>query len=187
MTLGPAFESTLAAARLGEEWAWTALYRELAGPVRGYLAARRSPSPEDEAADTFLDVARGIDRFEGDESDLRSWVFAIAHRRMVDAVRRSGRRPETPVADEGLAQALRDVIPSAEHQALLHSRSEGVEQLLATLSERQRDVLLLRVVAGLSGRETAAALEMSEPAVRVTQHRALAALRKAADRADAAV
>ncbi|WP_062517399.1 RNA polymerase sigma factor [Demequina gelatinilytica] len=187
MTLGPAFDSTLAAARLGEPWAWAALHRELAGPVRGYLAARRSPSPEDEAADTFLDVVRGLPRFEGDASDFRAWVFAIAHRRMVDAVRRAGRKPETPVGDEALAQVLRDVMPSAEQQALLQAEASGVEHLLGRLSERQRDVLLLRVVAGLSGRETAAALDMTEAAVRVAQHRALAALRKDLAHADAEV
>ncbi|WP_062303999.1 RNA polymerase sigma factor [Demequina subtropica] len=185
MTLGPAFDTTLAAARIGEQWAWTALYRELAGPVRGYLAARRSPSPEDEAADTFLDVARGLHRFEGDESDLRAWVFAIAHRRMVDAVRRAGRRPEVPVRDESLAQGWHDVLPSAEYQAVLRLQSEGVERLLAGLSERQRDVLLLRVVAGLSGAETAAALGITNAAVRVTQHRAIAALRRSLTSIDA--
>ncbi|WP_062388553.1 RNA polymerase sigma factor [Demequina iriomotensis] len=178
MSLGPAFDSVLAAARHGEQWAWAALYREIAGPVRGYLAARRSPSPEDEAADTFLHVARSLASFVGDESDLRAWVFSIAHRRMIDAFRRAGRRPEAAVDDDALATALRDVVPSAEQQALLVEQSQAVSQILAPLSERQRDVLLMRVVAGLSAREVAAALDISEASVRVTQHRALAVLRR---------
>ena len=65
MTLGDAFESVLAAARTGEEWAWTRLYSDLAGPVRGYLAGRGSPDPEDEAAETFLHIARGLSSFAG--------------------------------------------------------------------------------------------------------------------------
>lgn len=180
MTLGPAFDSILSAARTGEEWAWTELYRELAGPVRGYLAGRGSPSPEDEAADTFLHVARGIGDFTGDESAFRSWVFSIAHRRMVDAHRKSGRRPETPASDDALAAFARDAAPSAEHHALLSAQGESVDALLRGVGERQRDILLLRVVAGLSVRETATALGLTESSVKVSQHRAIAALRKRA-------
>ncbi|WP_062464385.1 RNA polymerase sigma factor [Demequina soli] len=182
MRLGPAFDSVLTAARAGEEWAWTEIYRELAGPVRGYLAGRGSPSPEDEAADTFLHVAKGIGGFTGDESDFRSWVFSIAHRRMVDAHRRAGRRPEAPADEDALAALVREAAPSAEREALLRSQAETVDALLAGLNGRQREILLLRIVAGLSVKETAAVVGASESSVKVTQHRALAALRRAADR-----
>ncbi|MDN4476768.1 RNA polymerase sigma factor [Demequina sp. SYSU T00192] len=182
MTLGPAFESILSAARVGEDWAWAEIYRDLAGPVRGYLAGKGSPSPEDEAADTFLNVARGIASFTGGEGDFRSWVFSIAHRRMVDAHRRSGRRPEAPVADETLALLVREAAPSAEQHALLRGQAETVDRLLCRLNARQREVLLLRVVAGLSVKETAEVVGASESAVKVAQHRAVAALRRDLDR-----
>ncbi|WP_062315755.1 RNA polymerase sigma factor [Demequina maris] len=182
MSLGPAFDSVLAAARVGEDWAWTEIYRDLAGPVRGYLAGKGSPSPEDEAADTFLHVARGLSGFTGDEGDFRSWVFSIAHRRMVDAHRRSGRRPEAPAPDETLAALVREAAPSAEHHALLRGQTEAVDHLLRRLNARQREILLLRVVAGLSVKETAAVLGASESAVKVAQHRAIATLRRDLDR-----
>lgn len=177
MTLGHAFDSVLAGARAGEAWAWTELYRDLAGPVRGYLAGRRSPDPEDEAAETFLQVARGLHSFSGDEAGFRAWVFSIAHRRMVDAVRRKARRPEVlGEPSEGLNAG--DLLPSAEEQALLRDEAAAAAELLEGLTPDQRDVLLLRVVGDLSVREASLVLGKSESAVKVTQHRALTALRR---------
>ncbi|SEJ00682.1 RNA polymerase sigma factor [Demequina mangrovi] len=181
MTLGPAFDSVLTAARSGEEWAWTALYLDLAGPVRGYLAGRGSPEPEDEASETFLHVARGIGRFTGTERDFRAWVFSIAHRRMVDAHRRARVRPVAAAGSSDEVSAS-ELAPSAEQQVLLRYGLEGARELLAGLSEDQRQILLLRVVGELSVRETAAVIGKSESAVKVAQHRAIQALRRAAQR-----
>jgi RNA polymerase sigma-70 factor (ECF subfamily) len=187
VTLGHGFESVLAAARAGEQWAWSAIYRDLAGPVRGYLAGRGSPEPEDEAAETFLHVAKGIASFDGDESAFRSWVFSIAHRRMVDAHRKAGRRPK--VADTELTDlaesADRMAIPSAEESVLVRDAAVAAADLLSGLSEDQRQILLLRVVGELSVRETAAVVGKSESAVKVAQHRAITALRRARAKRDA--
>lgn len=176
MTLGVAFDSVLAAARAGEDWAWTRLYQDLAGPVRGYLAGRGSPDPEDEAADTFLHLARGLSSFTGGEPEFRAWVVSIAHRRMVDAHRRAGRRP--PVAsEEPDERAMREMVPSAEQQALLRQEAKAAADLLEGLTKDQQEVLLLRVLGELSVRETAAIMGKSESAVKVSQHRAIQALR----------
>ncbi|WP_296665689.1 RNA polymerase sigma factor [Demequina sp.] len=177
MTLGPTFDSVLGAARAGEEWAWSALYRDLVGPVRGYLAGRGSPEPEDEAAETFLHIARGLHSFTGDERAFRSWVFSIAHRRMVDAYRRASRRPAT-VEDEAADLVLREAVPSAEQQALLREEAAAAASLLEGLTPDQRDILLLRVVGELSVRETAEIVGKSQSAVKVAQHRAIGALRR---------
>lgn len=177
MTLGPGFESVLGAARTGEEWAWTALYTDLSGPVRGYLTGRGSPDPEDEAAETFLHIARGLHSFDGDERAFRSWVFSIAHRRMVDARRRASRRPVT-VDEEVDERTMRQVAPSAEQQALLRAEARAAADLLEGLTPEQREILLLRVVGELSVRETAEVVGRSESAVKVAQHRAVTALRR---------
>ncbi|WP_062304001.1 RNA polymerase sigma factor [Demequina subtropica] len=181
MTLGPAFAAVLAAARSGEDWAWTALYADLSGPVRGYLAGRGSPEPEDEASETFLHVARGIGGFDGDERDFRAWVFSIAHRRMVDAYRRASVRPVAAAGSSDEVTAS-EVTASAEQQALLRDGLDDARALLEGLSEDQRQILLLRLVGQLSVRETARVVGKSESAVKVAQHRALGALRRAHDR-----
>jgi RNA polymerase sigma-70 factor, ECF subfamily len=56
----------------------------------------------------------------------------------------------------------------------------GEQPLLARLPGRQQELLVLRVIAGLSAQETGSALGMSPGAVRVAQHRALARLRSIA-------
>ncbi len=89
------FETRLRAAKNGAEWAWGAIYRDLAGTVSGYLANRGAAEPEDLTSETFLQVARNISSFDGDESAFRSWVFVIAHRRLIDSRRARTRRPET--------------------------------------------------------------------------------------------
>src|SRR5664279_5241415 len=99
MTLGEPFATILTAARHGEEWAWAAIYRDLVGPVTGYLASRGAADPEDLASETFLQVARGLANFEGDEAAFRSWVFVIAHRRMQDSRRSAMRRPRRTDSD----------------------------------------------------------------------------------------
>ncbi|HLT95907.1 MAG TPA: sigma factor, partial [Acidimicrobiia bacterium] len=70
-------------ARRGDEAAWGEIYRELAGPVTGYLAGLGVTDAEDIAGEVFLQVARDIHKFEGTESSFRSWVFVIAHRRAI--------------------------------------------------------------------------------------------------------
>lgn len=175
---GEGFESALAAAKTGEEWAWAALYRYLSGPVFGYLRLRGAPDPEDLASETFLQVSRGIHSFEGDESAFRSWVFVIAHRRLVDARRKASRTP-APAGNQNEAadfDGLRG--GDVEDEAMARLGSTQVEEALAPLTKDQREVVLLRIVAGLSVSETANAMKKSEGAVRVLQHRAVEALRR---------
>ena len=85
VALGLYFDSTVAAARAGAGWAWEVLYRDLAGAVTGYMRGHRAEEVEDLVSETFLSVAKDIHRFTGGERDFRSWVFTIAHRRMLDA------------------------------------------------------------------------------------------------------
>src|SRR2546423_1891887 len=94
-SLGDQFQGILAAAQEGGEWAVATLYRWLGPAVVGYLRARAGDDAEDLASETWLAVARGLSGFTGDETAFRSWVFTIAHRRLVDHHRASSRRLRT--------------------------------------------------------------------------------------------
>lgn len=172
--LGQAFDDVLMAAQVGAGWAFTRLYEDLAGVVTGYLRQQGAQDPDDVASETFLHVFNGIGTFEGDEESFRSWVFTIAHRRLVDERRRSSRRPATeplvgddPHGDPGEA---------ADSAVMAEADWERLEKHLAALTSIQRDVVLLRVVAGLSVAETAEVVERSEDAVRQLQRRGLQTL-----------
>lgn len=175
MSLGQDFETTLIAAKHGAEWAWAALYRDLAGPVTGYLARGGAADPEDLTSETFLQVARNITSFHGDDRAFRSWVFTIAHRRLIDARRSATRQPRTTyLADEVADQEGGNV----EDEAISHLAAKEILQAFERLSDNQRDVLALRIIADLTLEETAKVLGKRVGAVKALQRRGLLALRK---------
>ncbi len=173
MTLGDAFDAALKAAKEGADWAWAALYRDLAGPVTGYLASRGAREAEDLAAETFLQVARNIHTFHGDESAFRSWVFVITHRRLIDARRAHGRRPDLVALPDDETQPGGDVEVEAVDQLVTAELREAFEKL----TEDQRDVLALRIIANLTVEETANVVGKRIGAVKAVQRRGLLALR----------
>jgi RNA polymerase sigma-70 factor (ECF subfamily) len=103
--LSETFLTTLGAARTGAEWAWTVIYRDLAPSVLRYLRARGAREPEQLLGDVFLDVVRALPRFEGGHAEFRTWVFTIAHHRLVDDLRRRRRQPCVSAVTETLAEA----------------------------------------------------------------------------------
>lgn len=175
MPLDEAFDEILKAAKGAEEWAWARIYRDLAGLITGYVASRGAADPEDVASETLLQMARNIHSFEGTESSFRSWAFVIAHRRLIDFRRAQGRTVDTTSFD---AVALNRAGGDVEHEALDRLVTEEVEATLQTLTEPQRDVLTLRVIAGLTIEETADVVGKRVGAVKALQRRALVTLRK---------
>lgn len=173
MPLVENFETTIAAARQGAAWAWTAIYRELAPAVTGYLRANGVPDAEDVTAEVFLRVVQDLGRFEGDEAHFRSWVFVIAHHRMVDDRRRRIRHPQTTFRLEILDGAAHG---NVEHEALESLSTDTVQAIINRCAPDQREVLLLRVVAGLSLAQTAEVVGKNIGAVKALQRRGVAAI-----------
>jgi RNA polymerase sigma-70 factor (ECF subfamily) len=170
------FPSVLAAARAGADWAWTTVYRELAPAVLGYLRARGAADPEDLTGEVFLQVVRDLGRFDGSERDFRAWVFTIAHHRLIDDARRRGRRP---VEADAEIEEWQTPDESADEQVFRAFASERVRRIIGRLGPDQRDVVLLRVLGGLTVTETAKALGKSAGAVKALQRRGLLAIKRA--------
>lgn len=170
------FASVLAGAREGSEWAWDVIVHEYATDLGRLFRARGIPDPEALVGDVFLDLARGIGTFDGEEPQFRSWVFVIAYRRMADLWRRLQRRPAEEL--QGLTTETAASEPSAESEALLGLDTEFVFELLNVLTPEQRDVVALRVIADLSLVETAEVMGKGVGAIKALQRRAIAALRR---------
>ncbi len=162
-------------AKQGSESAWEHIYSTLAGPVTGYLRSRGATDPEDLCSEVFLQVARDIHRFDGNADKFRSWVFVIAHRRLIDARRASTRRPE--IVDE-LATALEIEGGDVEDEVMENLGNAWTANVLAALTEDQQEVLTLRIVADLSLEETAVVMGKRVGAVKALQRRALIAARR---------
>ncbi|SDC44884.1 RNA polymerase sigma-70 factor, ECF subfamily [Geodermatophilus telluris] len=175
MATGPAFDDVLAAAQAGAAWAFEVLYRDLSPAVTGYLRVHGAADADDLASETFLAVFRGLGGFSGDEDALRSWVFTIAHRRLVDEWRRRSRRPQ--LADDG-ADALPETPGGdVEDDVLARLGTETVHRMCADLPADQRSVLLLRVLADLTVEQVAAVMDRSTGSVKALQRRGLRTLR----------
>lgn len=178
MSLGERFPTVLGAAQSGAVTALEAIYCDLAPSVRGYLRGHGAVAPDDLTSEVFIAVVKGIRGFQGDERSFRSWVFTIAQRRLADERRHRHRHPEDP---SGLAQDHDGTDPaarSAEADALDALGQEHALALLATLTDDQRAVVLLRLIGDLPVADVARILGKAEGAVKTLQRRALARLQR---------
>lgn len=170
----------LAAARRGEERGFTGLYRLLSPKVAGYLAGRGVDEVDDVTNEVFLGAFRNLSTFDGDAPSFRSWLFGIAWNKSADWHRTAARRP--PVADSADVHGARFdgsyAHANAEAEVLERMSTEGVDAMLANLTDDQRDVLMLRILADLSLEQVAEALDKPIGAVKSLQHRGLLALKR---------
>lgn len=131
-------------------------------------------SADDVAQEVCVAVLTALSRYVDHGRPFMAFVYGIAGHKVADAQRavyRDRTEPTDSLPDQPDASAGPEELAVAGDAA---ARARGLLDQLPTV---QREVLLLRVVAGLSAEETGAALDMSPGAVRVAQHRALARLR----------
>ena len=166
------FDSTLAAAQAGEEWAVAVLYRDLNPRLLRYLRTQAPEVAEDLASEVWMGAARQLPGFTGDESAFRGWLFTIARRRVIQHWRQTGRRRTRPVPVEDLLERPSDEDGEAVALRGLNAQA-AIDLLAAHLPPDQLEVVLLRVVAELDVEQVAALVGKSRGAVRVMQHRAL--------------
>jgi RNA polymerase sigma-70 factor (ECF subfamily) len=106
-----------------------------------------------------------------DGQPVGPWVAAIARNKLIDALRRRGRRVTVPIED------FAEILPAEEKEEGLSARE--AEKLLSVLKGRQHDVVRSISLDGAEIAETAERFGMSEGAVRVALHRGLASLSRA--------
>jgi RNA polymerase sigma-70 factor, ECF subfamily len=130
---------------------------------------------DDLAAEVWLAVARGLDRFDGDERGFRGWLFTIARHRLVEHRRRQARRRTEPLPSERLDGAI-DRGWGGDPAWLVVERlgvQQTVEELVTDLAPDQVEAVLLRVLGGFDVAEVARIMDRSPGNVRVLCHRAL--------------
>lgn len=135
---------------------------------RGHLSA------DDVAQEVCLAVMTALPRYRDQGRPFMAFVYGIAAHKVADAHRNAGRNRAESMAE------VPDVVSGdegPEKLALDSETSRQVNGLLATLSDKHREIIILRLVVGLSAEETAAAVGSTAGAVRVAQHRALAKLK----------
>jgi RNA polymerase sigma-70 factor (ECF subfamily) len=188
VSLGADFDDVVARALAGDAAAVERLYLDTVGIVRGYFAASRARDVDDLTNDVYVSMITSLPRFVGNEHRFRSWLLTIAHRRLVDSYRRNGRRPEDPVAPDGMAEPTPTALDltSTEAEALSRLRVAGIVGAIDALTPDQRSVLLLRAVADLPVRDIAEVVGKPESAVKALLRRGVAQLERRLDGGDGA-
>ncbi|MBA3809476.1 MAG: RNA polymerase sigma factor, partial [Solirubrobacterales bacterium] len=181
----------LARVREGDEQAFVALVARHHSAML-HLARSFVPSAavaEEVVQDTWVAVLKGLENFEG-RSTLKTWLLQI----LVNRARSSGVREHrsvavgdaTPVVDRARFDASGAWMSPPEHwvedsddRLLAEGLAAEIRESLEQLPERQREVVMLRDIDGLSGQEVCDALEISEANQRVLLHRGRSRLRAA--------
>jgi RNA polymerase sigma-70 factor (ECF subfamily) len=177
--------------RAGDEAAFMALVeRHQPSMIRLARSFVASPAVAEEVVqDTWLGVLRGIDKFAG-RSSFRTWLLKILVNRARTTGAREGRSVAIgdagPAVDAGRFDATGAWAQPPEHWVQdsldrLHAQelAETIRTALEELPGRQREVLLLRDVDGLTSEEVCDVLDISEGNQRVLLHRGRSRLRQA--------
>lgn len=149
--------------------------------ARARIGGGKTPTPEDVAQETCLAVATSIGRYHERGRPFMAYVYSIAFNKVADAHRAMSRDKSLPteeVPERGFHPNTPELV------ALAQDGSNRVRALLDSLGDKARDIVILRVIVGLSAEETAAAVNSTPGAVRVAQHRALAKLRDLVQRGE---
>lgn len=158
-------------ARLGDAEAWTTLYVAVHPRLRAYVGRRvGAGAADDVVSETMTRAVEAIDRFRWEPAGFDGWLFGIARRVSAEHVRRSARRWRRSETVPALAAPVDEAMILSADQA-------EVRLAFERLRPQEREVLELRVIAGLTAEQAAAALGRRPGAVRTAQSRALARLR----------
>ncbi len=157
--------------------AFEQLYRSSRDDVYAYAAGllRDRAAAEEVTAAAFERAFRKRSRFDPRRGSPRAWLFGIARNAALDELRRRGRRSALaaePSDPEGL---------DAVHPAERSERRLVLAGALAALTARERELIALKVFAGLSNAELARVLGIGESNAGTRLHRVVAKLREACD------
>ena len=171
----PSDAKLLAAVADGDRSSLEGLYRRHAPWLTARLQRRCSDAGvvDEVLQDTFVAVWRGAGRYDG-RGDVGAWLWGIAVRRLVDAVRRSP-RPTAALLD---VPDTADVVGSAEEQVLLGLEHGELGPALDRLSPELRAVVRATVLDGLTAREAGRLLGIPSGTVKTRMMRARAQLRE---------
>lgn len=164
-------------AQRGDGEAFGLLYERYVDLVYRYVYYRIGSHhlAEDLTAETFTRALRRLDSFTWTGRDIGAWFVTIARNIVIDHVKSSRYRLETPTGEllDG------DETPSTEEEVLARLRDQRLVEAMRDLKPEQQECLSLRFLQGMSLAETAEVLGRSEGAVKQLQLRAVRSLHRA--------
>ncbi len=149
------------AAQHGDREAMQALYVRYAPGVQAYVS-RIVPrqDAEDVTQQVFAKLPNALGRYEPRAVPFSAWVLRVAHNAAIDHVRSRRLIPVEEVRD-----------PQVGYEDHTSDRLEALKIAMAAMSDEQREVMVLRFIAGLTPGEIAKRMDRSENAIHALQHR----------------
>jgi len=156
----------------GDELAWEALVRRFQARIYSlaYHYLRDPEEARDAAQETFVHVYRGLERFGG--GAFVPWLLRVARNCCLDRLRRRKARPPATDVELDRGVELTDLAPDPEQSWLKDSRTRLVHQAMEGMSDRSREILLLKEIQGLSFPEIARMLDQPVGTVKSRSNRA---------------
>lgn len=159
----------------GDQRAYRLLLQESASMLSDYFRSRiyRQDNRDDLVQETLLSLHRALSTYNP-SLPYSNWMYSIAYRRYIDYVRKQSRidRMEVP------GETILPLLPNHERE----NPDEIVDRpavlkAIQDLPEKQREIVRLLKIDGLSVKEAASVLDMSETALKVAAHRAYKKIR----------
>lgn len=164
-------DAALVAAARRDRREFAGLYERYVDRLYRYALARTGSETvaDDIVSETMVAALEGLARFDPTRGSFAGWLFAIAARKLADRGRRQGRVQRLVGRLRGAESSHEDTLETV----IRGEEAATVRRLLARLSSRDRELVLLRYSAGLNSSEIAEALGMSSGAARVRLMRVL--------------
>ncbi|MDI6820838.1 MAG: sigma-70 family RNA polymerase sigma factor [Patescibacteria group bacterium] len=162
-------------AKNGDEKAFGKLYDEHMPRIYRFVLLRtgRKADAEDLTHQIFMNAWQNVNRYEFRGFPFSSWLYRIANNAVIDYYRTwKNNQPLETTAEEVLTES-----PNFDEQLDQQLNLKIVKAAINDLEQNQQNVLIMKFVDDLSNKEIAEALEKSEGAIRVIQHRALKQLK----------
>ena len=161
-------------AQANDRAAFGELYEMYCPKIYSYLAYHlngRSEAAEDLTEEVFMKALQSLGSFQFREVPFSSWLYRIAHNHLIDYVRANKKAPSVNIDDAQHLLFEKDRLDGRLDQ---HTLATALKQI----TDDQRQIVLMRIVQGLSISETAKAVGKSEDSVKQLQSRGLKALRR---------
>lgn len=171
-------KALIQAAQRGDRRAFAELYRACVDKIYRYIYYRvdSEETAEDLTSEVFVRMLEGLPTYEDRAAPLLVWLYRIAHARVVDHYRRSRRHVED-------LDAIEIGIEPDMDEPLLHDyRADQIRMAITTLTDSQRQVIIMRFIEGYNLETTARILSKTVDAIKALQYRALQALGQALQR-----
>ena len=168
-------------ARLGDADAFAELYQDNVQAIYRYIVNRVNDIhlAEDLTGDVFTKALQGLNKYQDQGKPFVAWLYRIAHARVVDHYRKSGRRqPESDIDDESIR-----VDPEMDEGMDRGQMAQLIRAAIADLTDDQQQVVALRFMEGYRIEVVAQLMGKQPNAIKALQHRALRTLAKRLEKA----